>query len=457
MHQFASRRMLEFQKIGVERLATEPAHNVCGFGRQEVGLREIGRSVFAVADHRMADMGQMHPDLMGSSGLQPAFHKGGVRFRIFAETFDDPVMRDGMTAVGGFPAFDLAFCTVASRASQRRIDNAFQWRRGSPDIRQVCAFKRAAASMIGKLFRQVTMRCVVLGNHHDAARVLVETMHDAWSAYAADARKGLAAMMDERIDERSRSVSGARVNDKAGGLRNDDNIVVLVKDINGNGFRRRGGLFRLRHMNLDDVARLYSMLRLCHRRAADPDCAFKDQRLDSTARQIAVDGRGKPRVEASRSIFIRCQHFHPGAGLGKGFFHSRCRIQNEAIMSETHPDEQDEKPLDPEMEKVRRKMVRLLGISIGIMFVGLMAVLAGVVYKIMSADQGVMVTSASDLQIPAEGRLEAEADLPDGFDVAQVSMNGGLLLFYGQSAQGTSQVLLYDIGHARIVAVIDLK
>ncbi len=126
-------------------------------------------------------------------------------------------------------------------------------------------------------------------------------------------------------------------------------------------------------------------------------------------------------------------------------------------MSETNPDEQDEKPLDPEMEKVRRKMVRLLGISIGIMFIGLMAVLAGVVYKIVSADQGDVVTAASDLQIPADGLLKVEADLPDGFNVAQVSMNGGLLLFYGQSADGASQVLLYDIGHARIVAVIDLK
>ncbi|GKX33620.1 MAG: hypothetical protein MnENMB40S_12380 [Rhizobiaceae bacterium MnEN-MB40S] len=126
-------------------------------------------------------------------------------------------------------------------------------------------------------------------------------------------------------------------------------------------------------------------------------------------------------------------------------------------MSETHPDEQDEKPLDPEMEKVRRKMVRLLGVSIGVMFIGLMAVLAGVVYKIVSADRGDVVTAASDLQFPADGLLEVEADLPDGFEVAQVSMNGGLLLFYGQSTDGASQVLLYDIGHARIVAVIDLK
>ncbi len=126
-------------------------------------------------------------------------------------------------------------------------------------------------------------------------------------------------------------------------------------------------------------------------------------------------------------------------------------------MSETHPDEQDEKPLDPEMEKVRRKMVRLLAISIAIMFVGLMAVLAGVIYKVMSADSGEMITAASDLQIPADSRIEAVATLPEGFDVAQVSLNGGVLLFYGQTADGQRQVLLYDIGHGRIVAKIDLR
>jgi len=126
-------------------------------------------------------------------------------------------------------------------------------------------------------------------------------------------------------------------------------------------------------------------------------------------------------------------------------------------MSETHPDEQDEKPLDPEMEKVRRKMVRLLAISISIMFVGLMAVLAGVIYKVMSGGSGEMITAASDLEIPVEGRIEAVASLPEGFEVAQVSLNGGVLLFYGQMPDGERQVLLYDIGHGRIVAKIDLR
>ena len=39
-------------------------------------------------------------------------------------------------------------------------------------------------------------------------------------------------------------------------------------------------------------------------------------------------------------------------------------------MSHVNEDDPDDKPLDPEMEKVRRKMVRLLAVSIGIMFIG---------------------------------------------------------------------------------------
>ena len=57
-------------------------------------------------------------------------------------------------------------------------------------------------------------------------------------------------------------------------------------------------------------------------------------------------------------------------------------------MTKVNDDDLDEKPLDPEMEKVRRKMVRLLAVSIGVMFIGLMAVLGAIVYKIHAARCG---------------------------------------------------------------------
>ncbi len=50
-------------------------------------------------------------------------------------------------------------------------------------------------------------------------------------------------------------------------------------------------------------------------------------------------------------------------------------------MSKIDHDEQDEKPLDPVLERVRRKMIRLQLVSAGVMVVALMAVLIAIVYK----------------------------------------------------------------------------
>ena len=51
-------------------------------------------------------------------------------------------------------------------------------------------------------------------------------------------------------------------------------------------------------------------------------------------------------------------------------------------MSNIENDDQEDKPLDPVMENVRRKMMRLQLVSGGIMLLMFMAVLAAIVYKI---------------------------------------------------------------------------
>ncbi len=99
--------------------------------------------------------------------------------------------------------------------------------------------------MVGKLRRQMPMGVIVLGSDHDAARFLVETMHNARPLDAADAGKARAAMMDQRVDERSRPVAGPRMNDKPGGLRDHDQIVVLVKNLQRNILALRLRIFRV--------------------------------------------------------------------------------------------------------------------------------------------------------------------------------------------------------------------
>ena len=83
------------------------------------------------------------------------------------------------------------------------------------------------------------------------------------------------------------------------------------------------------------------------------------------------------------------------------------------------------------MERVRRKLARLMAVSIGIMLIGLMAVLGAVVYK-------------SAGSVVPQGVAEAVIDLPDGFAVSSTAVSDSRILFYGKEADGTARVLVFD-------------
>ena len=127
-------------------------------------------------------------------------------------------------------------------------------------------------------------------------------------------------------------------------------------------------------------------------------------------------------------------------------------------MSNIETDDQEEKPLDPVMENVRRKMIRLQLVSGGIMLLMFMAVLAAIVYKITTRDgkpQAASVTSGG--AVPSDAPVKATAALPDGFAVSAVSQSSGQILFYGVMADGTRRAFLFDIASGRTVAEIDIK
>lgn len=62
------------------------------------------------------------------------------------------------------------------------------------------------------------------------------------------------------------------------------------------------------------------------------------------------------------------------------------------------------------MERVRRKLARMMAVSIGVMLIGLMAVLGAVVYK------------AAGTGAP-QGTAEAVIELPDGFAVSDTAVS----------------------------------
>ena len=124
-------------------------------------------------------------------------------------------------------------------------------------------------------------------------------------------------------------------------------------------------------------------------------------------------------------------------------------------MSKVEPDEQDEKPLDPVMENVRRKMVRLQLVSAGIMMVMFMAVLAAIVYKVTRND-GKQTAAAVSLSVPSDQPITATAVLPAGFSVQSTALSGNQILFYGTLADGRRKALVFDVSVGRIVADIDV-
>lgn len=94
---------------------------------------------------------------------------------------------------------------------------------------------------------------------------------------------------------------------------------------------------------------------------------------------------------------------------------------------------EEDAPLDPVMERVRKKMVRLLVISIGIMVIGLMAVLGAIVYKIGNQDDEAPVASeprapgavAESLVELAEGERTIRTFVAEDRLFVEIALAGG--------------------------------
>ncbi|WP_206452750.1 fimbrial protein [Aurantimonas marina] len=99
----------------------------------------------------------------------------------------------------------------------------------------------------------------------------------------------------------------------------------------------------------------------------------------------------------------------------------------------THSDDNEiEKPLDPATERVRRKLVRLLGVSIGIMVIAVMAVLGAVVYKVSSGSGGARLQPKAEMAIA----------IPAGAEVVETSLDGDRALIRIRTARGMRLLLV---------------
>lgn len=120
-------------------------------------------------------------------------------------------------------------------------------------------------------------------------------------------------------------------------------------------------------------------------------------------------------------------------------------------MSNAALDDEPEKPLDPAMEKVRRKMIRLLFISISVMMAGLMAVLFAIVYKMNSRPAGAAPETAMALPQGTE-EIAGTITLPVGAQINNQSLSGNRILLDLSLPDGKRELAIFDMAANRIVA-----
>ncbi|MEX6508154.1 fimbrial protein [Jiella sp. M17.18] len=105
--------------------------------------------------------------------------------------------------------------------------------------------------------------------------------------------------------------------------------------------------------------------------------------------------------------------------------------------------DEDEKPLDPVTERLRKKMVRLLATAIGIMLVGVMAVLGAIVYK----------TSRPATPTP---RAEIALNLPAGAVIEGMALDGDRALLR-LTVNGAEELRLVSLADGSLITRVHVQ
>lgn len=110
---------------------------------------------------------------------------------------------------------------------------------------------------------------------------------------------------------------------------------------------------------------------------------------------------------------------------------------------------EEEKPLDPATEKVRKKLVRFSAVFMGLNMLALMAVLGAIVYKI-GGKSDKAVNSDSQIMAPAGTGFDRMVDIPDGAKIISSNYQTGIVSLTLQMPDGQQAVWFYNINEARI-------
>lgn len=137
-------------------------------------------------------------------------------------------------------------------------------------------------------------------------------------------------------------------------------------------------------------------------------------------------------------------------------------------MNANTPKDED-KPLDPATEKVRKRLAKYGAIFMGFNMLALMAVLGALVYKLggfgeNKSQNTASVTNNSQLSAPSvpignngNSDFETIVDLPEDASIISASQNGNQILLNLRFSNNKAALWIYDVQAKRIVGKISVR
>ena len=290
MQALAGDRVVEGELPGVE-------HEAAGLGG--------GLAVDGIADERGAFVMEVDADLVGAAGVEMAEDERGEGGGVGGEDF---VIGDGGLAAGRID--DGHFLAVHGVAADVGEDAVLRGLRDALGDGEVEFFHGPA----GELADERLVGDVRLGDDDAAGGVLIQPVDDAGALDAADAGELALAMMQQGIDQRAVGISRCRMDDHAGALVEDDQIVILEEDFQREVLR---GVVERDGFGDDDgdaVAEFHGVARLGGA-AVELDVLLADERLDARAGKVRKAG-GEEGVDALARTVIDLD-FHGGSVSGR--------------------------------------------------------------------------------------------------------------------------------------------
>jgi len=121
-----------------------------------------------------------------------------------------------------------------------------------------------------------------------------------------------------------------------------------------------------------------------------------------------------------------------------------------------HNEIDEEKPLDPATERVRRKLAKTGAVFMGLNMLALMAVLGAIVYKLSNPSVDDKVPAVAGV-VPIDPGFEKIVDIPEGAKLLSASENNSRVLLNLELADGRRALWFYDLQSGQVIGKLSMQ